>query len=101
MDLCGWKADLNLAISKTKYRTDCGWRGSKENAGNALYIFSENLAFAAHRLPASYGTAVTWQRFDSQMSSSSGCLGSGCLFEMNSKTERVWGLPGATLHHKK
>ena len=30
------------------------------------------------------------------MSSSSGCLGSGCLFEMSSKTERVWGLPGAT-----
>lgn len=38
MDLCIWKGDLNLAISKTKYRTDCGWIGSKENAGNALYI---------------------------------------------------------------
>lgn len=51
---------------------------------------------AAHRLPASSRAAATWQRFDGQMSSSSGCLGSGCLFEMNSKTERVWGLPAAT-----
>lgn len=94
MDLCIWKRDLNLAVSKTKYWL---WLERKQRKCRECTLhFSENLAFAAHHLPASYGTAVTWQRFDSQMSSSSGCLGSGCLFEMNSKTERVWGLPGAT-----
>lgn len=38
MDLCPWKEDLHLAISKTKHQTDRGWRGSKENAGNALCV---------------------------------------------------------------
>lgn len=79
--------------------------------------FRENLAFAAHHLPASYRTAVTWQRLHGQMSPSSGSLGSGCSFEMSSKAGRGWlclvlpaqGIeggkvpqfpkPGITLHH--
>lgn len=52
--------------------------------------FRENLAFAAHHLPASYRTAVTWQRLHGQMSPSSGSLGSGCSFEMSSKAGRGW-----------
>lgn len=52
--------------------------------------FRENLAFAAHHLPASYRTAVAWQRLHGQMSPSSGSLGSGCSFEMSSKAGRGW-----------
>lgn len=56
-----------------------------------MWPFQENLAFLAPFLPASHGTAATWHELKRQMSVSSGCLGSSCLFKMNSEARQAWG----------